>query len=210
MGSVRVAMAPADAIPEIAWHLSYTGEGVLPIYVDGEPTAHRQLRCTTDALARLAPLAAELDLERSVEVAIGLPQQRSLVYRSTVLWAWVSGSKQLDAAKRFKPVPSIVLRIGASASERLLLWALRKPVSDVEAERLNRRISYCLGAPYTRSKPDALRVPLPGTFARVGRTTPAPILLTRMKVDVGHTAQSVAGRLKEPPPKDAWRERTRR
>lgn len=209
MGSVRVAVRPAEAIAQLVFYLGLSGDGELPVFVDAAPNPRRRYDCAalTRAGAGIGRFSARQDAECNAEVAIGLPRTAEFVYRSSVLYAWVSGSAQASAAKRFKPVPHIVLRIGNS-SERLLIWVLKRPVSEEKALRYCERISYCLGAARTRCKPDALRVPLPGTFMRAGRQRPAPVLVTRLAdVARGLDAEQIAGRLREPPSRDLWRER---
>lgn len=205
--SRHLAIAPADAIQEIVFQLSYAG-GTLPLYVDGLPNPAHVLGHDVRLGERVAAIARRLDYSESREVAIGLPTTAEYVYRSTVLWAWVKGSDQARRAAAFTPPPSIVLRIGSS-SERLLLWALRNPIGEGSATLFNERISYALRAPRTRSPVEKLRVPLPGTFMRVDRSVPAPVLVTRMKCVKGLDAEQIVARLKDPPPKDAWRERKR-
>lgn len=208
--SVSVAVTPAAAIAEIAWHAAYMREGELPVYVNGNPNPVHRLACrdVLRAAKRLGHISAALDMDRSAEVAIGLPRVAEFVYSTTILHAWLTSGDAEKRAARFKPMPSIVLKLGGS-KERLLMWVLRKPVSDDKARTYNARLAYCLGAPRTRSKPEDLRVPLPGTFVRVGRERPAPILLTRLHVERGHLAEKVAGGLKEPPDPNAWRDRQR-
>jgi hypothetical protein len=208
VSSPRVALTPADAIREIAWLAGYSREGEFPIYVNGKPNAAQRLPCRDVLRAgeRLGRIAAALDMDQSAEVAVGLPRIAEFVYSTTLLHAWTTTGDAEKRAARFNPLPSIVLKVGGS-KERLLMWVLRNPISEEKARILNARIAYCLGAPRTRSKPEQLRIPLPGTFARVGRSRPAPILLTRLHVERGHLAEKVAGGLREPPDPEAWRER---
>lgn len=208
MSSPRVAIAPAQAILQLAWLLGYERKGHIPLFRDGKPTPIHRLPCSTllPSCARLARLAHSLDLEESAELAIGVPRVNDFVNSTTVLHAWVSGSEQLKWAAAFRPLPNVVLKIG-SGSERLMLWVLRNPLGDDRARDLNERIAYACHAPRTRSRPEQLRLPLPGTFARVGRRKPAPILLTRLHCEKGHDYRTVFAGLKEPPAKDAWRSR---
>lgn len=208
MSAPRVAIRPAEACAQLAWTLSYEREGELPLYVDGLPNPLDRMRCA-DARTpeRVARMAFTLDRDESMEVAIGLPRTAEFVYRSTVLWAWVTGNDQRARASTFRPAPNIVLKVGVG-TERLLLWVLRKSISSGEAERFNARISYALHGARTRSKCEALRVPMPGTFMRVDRRKPAPILVTRWEPEKGlHDACAIGNRLIEPPSPDAWRER---
>lgn len=209
MSAPRVAIRPEESCKQLAWTLSYEREGELPVYIDGLPNALHRLRCkdarTPDRVARMA---YTLDLHENKEVAIGLPRVAEFVYRSTVLWAWVVGGDQEARAGRFRPLPNIVLKVGSVGSERLLIWVLREPINGSDAERFNARISYALHGARTRSKPEALRVPMPGTFMRVDRRKPAPILVTRWEPETGMLeAGAIGNRLREPPSPDAWRER---
>lgn len=209
MSAPRVAVRPAAAIVEIAWLLGYAGAGELPLYLDGKPNPERLLPCSrlAESALRLARLAERFDRDDSAEVAIGLPVTGGYVYDCTILHAWVKGGQQLRLAAQFTPAPSVVLKMGADGSERLLMWALKRPVSESKAALYNARLSYVLKAPRTRSAPEKLRVPMPGTFLRIGRARPAPVLVTRLSAETGHDVEKVAGGLREPPPKDAWRER---
>ncbi len=205
--SVRVALRPTEAITQLAFALAWERKGKLPVYANGKPQPHAKLGCEKPlALGRrLAGMAHDLDFERSAQVAAGLPMLGSYVFSSTLLWCWVKGTEQVKRAAAFVPTPSIVLRLGSS-SERLLLWGLEEPLAAELVERHNDRLAHALRAPRTRSKPDALRVPMPGTFMRVGRGRPAPVVVTRLTLGQ-LSLQNVSGRLRDAPSRDAWRER---
>lgn len=211
MSPPRVAVRPAEAIEEISFALGYHG-GDLPVYLNGAPNPHRRLSCENPrarAGVRLARLAAHLDHAESAEVAVGLPTRQEFVYHSTVLWCWVKSGDSVKRAGRFKPAPSIVLKLGAS-QERLLIWVLNQPVDVALVEPHNARLAYALHAPRTRCKPEKLRLPLPGTFIRQGRSRPSPVLVTRLSVGPKlHAWDRITGDLKDPPPSDAWKERRR-
>jgi hypothetical protein len=208
MSAPRVAAKPASSIPQLAFALGYHRDGELPMFANGTPNPTRMLPCKDIVRSghHLAEMAARLDLEESAEVCIGLPLIGGYVYSVTVLHVWVKGSDQLKRAARFTPAPSIVLKMGAG-SERLMLWVLKKPVTTTIAEVYNSRIAYALHAPRTRVKPESLRVPMPGTFLRHGRSKPVPVLLTRLHFETGLHFEAVAGELRDPPPKDAWKNR---
>lgn len=201
-------MNVAESVRHIAFALGYYG-GDLPVYVDQGPNPARLLECKAGGNygRQLVALSHTLDEIRSAEVAVGLPTIKSYVHTSTVLWAWVKGGEQVKRARTFKPSPSIVLQIGTS-SERLLLWTLRNPIAVELVEAYNSKVSYALKAPRTRVRAEKLRVPMPGTFMRLDRRRPAPILVTRLEMGTP-TYEQVAGSLKDPPPKDAWKERKR-
>lgn len=206
--SAPLRIAPADSIAQIAFTLGYHG-GELPIFVNGQPNPAQRLPAKgLRAGERLARIAQNLDHEHSAEVAVGLPTIGDWVHHSTVLWAWVGSGDQLKRASAFTPRPSIVLKIG-SAGTRLLLWGLRHPIPVGLVEPHNSRIAYALHAARTRVKPEQLRVPLPGTFVRVGRSRAAPILTTRLGLG-SLSYEAISGELRDPPPRDAWRERISR
>jgi hypothetical protein len=208
-----VAITNAGAIAELAFAVGYNG-GHLPVYLNGKPNPEHMLSCEPPrarAGERLGRIAANADLEHSAEVAIGLPTIKEFVFNSTILWAWVRSGEQVERAAAFKPRPSIVLKIGGQSNERLLIWVLRQPIAAELVMPHNARISYCLHAPRTRSRPEALRIPLPGTFMRVGRSVPAAILVTRLEIGPKlHTFEQITGKLKDPPPADAWKDAKKR
>lgn len=207
MSTPIVAIRPSDAIERLGFMLSWLGEGELPVYVDGQPNPVSRESCGNPATPRrIARMAHSFDFDDSYEVALGLPRTAEYVYHSTILWAWISSGEQEQRAFGFSPAPTVVLRIG-KAKERLLIWPLRNPLLEQDARAANVRIAYALHTPRTRGAPERLRVPLPGTFMRVGRTRPAPILLSRFDDEHTFVAQDVVGKLREPPPIDAWRER---
>lgn len=149
---------------------------------------------------RVLRIAKLLD-ERGLEAFIGLSSEGS----APVLWCWVEGSDQVWRAGRFRPMPSVVLRMG-KGSRRLLLWGLQESVGFQQVAPANRRIAYALHASQKYAEPEMLRVPLPGSFLREGRKKPVPVLMTRLEVE-SFTREQVVGRLRDPPPKDRWRER---
>jgi hypothetical protein len=203
----RVAITPERAIMHLAFVLGWPGDGELPVWVDGRPNPAHRLPC--DAILqsgkRLARIAANLDMEQSAEVAVGLPRMAEFVYSSAVLWANVETKDSAWRASQFRPQPDIVLKMGASA-RRLLLWVLKNPITAEATEDANRRIAYALHGLQKFAKPETLRINLPGTFLRVGRSQPVPVLVTRL-AESSHTDRAIVGRLKSPPA--PWSERMR-
>jgi hypothetical protein len=186
---------PAEAVAFLAFTVGW-GAGELPVYLDG------QLAPAFSAPAgRLWERARALDERRSCQVEIGLP----LTSGVSVLWCWTRTPDSTRRASRFRPAPSMVLRFGSGA-ERLLLWGLGERASWPSIEPHNERVAYALRAPRTRCVPEKLRIPLPGTFVRVGRSRPAPVLVTRMELGE-YRLEDVTRRLRMPPAKDAWRQR---
>lgn len=179
------------------------GHGDFPVYTDGRAAPAFYTR----SAKTLAKRSRTLDFRENAQVEIGLPERPRGIYPSeaTVLWAWVESTEQARRAGRFRPMPSMVLRVGASC-RRLCLWALDRSPGYTAVEAANRRLSYHLHAPQKYAKPEKLRIPLPGTCIRVGRKRPAPVVVTRMELEQ-FDPEAVAGRLKAPPP--TWVERQR-
>jgi hypothetical protein len=193
---------PAEAVRFLVFILGWNG-GALPVFVNGRE--ERLLLCKAGTAERLHELARRADLERSAQVEIGLPMRDHGVGESTVLWAWSRSRDATRRASRFRPTPALVLRFGRGA-QRLMLWGLSELVPYVSIEPHNERIAYALHAPRTHCTPEKLRIPLPGTFLRIGRRRPAPVLVTRMEA-TDYTRSQVTAALKEAPPRDAWRAR---
>lgn len=202
----RLVVAPDEAAGFLVFLLGWNG-GSLPVFVDGGavPSSSVGLGPGSDAGVRLWGRAHGLDEVSNAQVEVGLPRARGSVVESTVLWCYVRGPEQLARAARFRPCPAMVLRFGGG-SDRLLLWGLREVVPWANVAPSNERIAYRLGAARSRCAPDDLRVPVPGTFLRVGRRRPLPVVLTRMVVTDYTRSQVVAG-LRDPPSRGAWRDR---
>jgi hypothetical protein len=185
-----------DSLRLLGFAVGYAG-GFAPLYVDGRGRPTRWIEHREDLVSSVAWLD-----EHEHEVALGLPcpaTNNGGPITSTILWSWIEGSKQYDYARRFRPIPSIVLKL--NGSRRLLLWLLASPVT-VGIERANKRISYALRAKQNLSSPDVLRIPLPGTSLRFGRARPVPIEVTRATLDE-YEPGTIVGNLREPPP--PWR-----
>jgi hypothetical protein len=153
----------------------------------------------------LTGIVRDLDERYDDEVLLGVPQSKPWaggVSSASMLWAVVDGKDQLQRARRFKPYPSLVLQAGA-ASRRWLVWALEEPVSYFELVAANRKLAYHLRAVQKFGDPDLVWFPAPGTCLRQGRARPVPVRVARLTTDAC-VAEGIVGRLKEPPPKDAW------
>jgi hypothetical protein len=150
------------------------------------------------------------DEEFDDEILIGLPWDRKDsggVSRTSVLWARVEGAEQLGWAKRFRPLPSMILQEGSS-SRRWLLWFLEQPVDYVTALKLNRRLAYKFSAVQKWADPDVLWLPAPGTCLRADRARPVPVRVSRMTLDT-YWPNDVAGALRDPP-EPVWMDAARR
>lgn len=203
------AAQAAEANAALAFILGWSAPAWMPVFQDRDGRSVRNWHRVgvRGAGGLLASHVRALDELHSYEVAFGLPrrQRGGGVARGTCLWVRVEGKEQLERARRFRPLPTVALQEGSS-SRRLLLWALEESVDFFSLEEANRRIAYHLRAVQKHGDPDGLRVPAPGTFLRVGRSRPVPVVVSRLEPDF-FTVGVVAGRLKDPPPRDAWLER---
>jgi hypothetical protein len=176
------------------WHAME--DRVKPFWLDlGRPAAAQ----------RLAELVRDVDERWSAEIRLTLPR-RSLhfgtVSRAGCLWAQTKDPKQVKALERFRPLPTMVLREGGS-SRRLALWLLDEQLPYQWALRANKRIAYRLRTVLKTGDPDELRVPLPGTCLRQGKTRPVPVVVERLEME-SFRARQVVGRLKDPPEVPWW------
>ena len=186
-----------QAIAFVAFLLGWNG-GYLPLLAEGS-----DIRWVSNPQRRLVRLVQPLE---GLDVSVGLPceeRSRRTLATSTVLWAWVQGSDQLARAYDFRPLPSLVLRMG-NGSRRLLVWLLNKAMATEFVETANRRIAYALHAPQKWAAGESLQLPLPGTLLRLGRTRPVPVVVTRMELD-DFDPKVIVGQLREPPERYDWR-----
>lgn len=179
-----------EHIAALLFLLGWSSSSKLPVYLDGSK-APRTLADATDASALIQRVEA-WGPGRQVEV--GLPS----ISEHPVLWAWVESRASERWAHKFKPAPSMVLKMGERSCRRLLLWALESELMVHALIDMNKRIAYRLHAPQKYAEPYQLRVPLPGSVLAVGRKRPVPILVTRLTTQ-SFTDRQVAGRLKAPP-----------
>ncbi len=152
----------------------------------------------------LVTLVSRSDELHSDEVHLGLPERRrgGQPCGATILWARVDGKKQLEAAHRFRPLPSIAVQEGA---RRWLLWPLNRWLGYFDVEERNRRIAYRLGATQKWGLPESFWLPAPGSSLRLGRARPVPVVCRRLE-PVVFSPDEVTRGLKEPPAKYDWRQ----
>lgn len=204
---VRSIDVPTEEVVAFLAFLTGWNGGTVPVYLDAGPVpaAHLSSRGLGVELHRRA---AAWDLDGSRQVEIGLPEDRRGrgVSSATVLSVGLESREQAWWCMRRLPRPSLALRFG-QANRRLLLWACDAPVPAISAEAANRKIAYACGAPYRMADPDRLRIPVPGTFLRVGRVRPAPVLVTAMDPEVTFSRAGLVGRLRDPPA--SWVQRQR-
>lgn len=178
------------------------GGGLMPVYRDGAMTPIAYIDCLHPSGAAVRMMRRATRGRGSCQLEVGLPEPKRRgggPAACSVLWVWVESREQAVLAhRRFRPLPSLVLKMGKSC-RRLLIWGLEESVPYVLVVAANKRIAYALRAPQKYAEPERFRAPLPGTFLRVGRRQPAPVLVTRVSEDMW-MRQQIVGHLRDPPP----------
>lgn len=181
------------------------GGGFMPVYRDGDMRPLAYIDCSHPSEAAVEMLRRAARARDSHQLEIGLPEARRESFgpgACTILWVWLESRDSARRAAKWTEraglMPSLVLKVGKSC-RRLLIWGLEESVPHASVVAANKRIAYALHAPQKPGVPEALRIPLPGMFLRVGRKRPAPVLVTRVSEDMW-TRQQIVGRLRDPPP----------
>lgn len=163
---------------------------------DGESRAgwHR-----TGSPRALVSLVQRCDELYSDEVILRLPEFRRWggPMGATILWVRIEGDKQLERARKFRPLPTMAVAEGSS-SRRWLIWALDRYLPYFEVEERNRKIAYRIGAVQKHGLPEGFKLPAPGTVLRVDRARPVPVVCRRLE-PVVFDPDAITKRLKSPP-----------
>jgi len=198
----RLPQARFDEALEWLLICSTWSGGYLRVRLGQQPPHHCCYRQWRDRgqFGDLPGLVRALDEEYDDEVLLGLPVNRrgsEHVDTLSVLWARIEGEKQLQFAKKHRPLPSMILQEGTS-TRRWLIWSLDRPVPWGVALESNRRLAYAFRGVQKHADPDTLWLPAPGTCLRDGRSRPVPVRVSRMTLD-SWDAGVVVGGLKSPP-----------
>lgn len=141
------------------------------------------------------------ELVPATDVYVGVaPRRRQSGTRDAienvhVLWADIDGAEPLDALRRFRPRPSMVIRSGSPDSVHAY-WSLDTPVGPAEAERLNRRLAHPLGADMRST--DAARILRPPGTLNHKHDPPKPVEIAHLEFEV-YTPEQIVGDLPDPP-----------
>lgn len=128
-------------------------------------------------------------------------QPAEYIGRSSVLWARLDNTKQMNRLRHFEPVPTVVLRHGGSV-HRVALWWLSTPLNVVQVERANKRIAHALDCKKKWADPGH-HFMVPGTVLRQsapGRK--ACQVHVEWEGEGRYTLGEVVGKLKDAP--DPW------
>lgn len=190
MGELR-SIRSGDAITAQAFALAWPGS-TLRLVVDGERRVVRHTKA--HEVVRRLELAQSPDMRFEVTGA-----------RFGAFWVMVTGTDQNQRLSRFRPLPTIVLREGAS-SRRTAIWWLSQGMTYDWCLKGNLRIAHFLRAVKKTGNPDHALFPVPGTAIRAEGARPVPVMVERLSIDA-HTPKQVVGRLKDPPAPKDWRDR---
>jgi CHC2 zinc finger/RepB DNA-primase from phage plasmid len=105
-----------------------------------------------------------------------------------VLWAECDGARAVEAARSFRPAPSVIIGSG-SGSNCHAYWPLIEPLSAPAAEVANLRLAAALGADLACF--DASRILRPPGTWNYKREPPTPVVAMRMAVEQAFVAADV-------------------
>lgn len=147
----------------------------------------------------LVGLVQRCDELYSDEITLRLPEPRRWggPMGATILWVRVEGDKQLEHARKFRPLPTMAVAEGSS-SRRWLIWAVDRYLPYFEVDERNRKIAYRIGAVQKHGLPEGLRLPAPGSCVRMERARPVPVVCRRL-VPVVFDPDAVTRGLRSPP-----------
>lgn len=154
------------------------------------------------AIDAVPAIAAEVDgLAESTDVYLACaPRTRkdgtaAAIERVWCLWA---DCDDADAARRldtFLPEPNLIIRSGSGENAHAY-WQLQNPLSAAWARRANLRLALALGADGAAT--DAARILRPAGTLNHKHQPPAPVVCTRLELDV-HTFDEIVGGLADDP-----------
>jgi hypothetical protein len=156
--------------------------------------------------ARFLHVVPELAWEADAELTVCPLMDRGsyrLAADAGVIWTRVESRKAAASLARFRPSPSLVLREGGSV-RRVAVWAVRKRLSPMDAEKVGRHLAHKLGTAKKWAS-TAFTLRPPGGVIRHGRTRPCPVVVeggSLEAVTMRELCRSLPRRLPDP---DAWR-----
>ncbi len=103
-------------------------------------------------------------------------ERADLVETASVVWVDCDSSGSVDALRKFRPMPAMVVSSG-SGQNCHAYWFLREPVALEVVERVNRRLALTLGADLRCS--DAARILRPAGSVNRKHSPPAAVRLLR-------------------------------
>jgi hypothetical protein len=111
-----------------------------------------------------------------------------------VVWAECDGAEAARAARAYEPTPAIVVASG-SGSNVHAYWPLKQPLSPRDAEVVNLRLAYAIGA--DRVCFDAARILRPPGTWNYKHDPPSPVRSLRLERDVAFSVADVVARAPE-------------
>lgn len=119
--------------------------------------------------------------------------------RAHMLWVRLERRECGARLARFQPAPTLVVREGATL-RRWAYWALSDPLHGFAVDEANQRLAWALRG---RTATAAATTLVLSPFARLRHSDS----FCEFESDTISTPGQIVGRLADPPPTDAWRER---
>jgi CHC2 zinc finger/RepB DNA-primase from phage plasmid len=151
-------------------------------------------------LWRVEAEIAQLALGTDVFVGV-VPRRRrrgrreDLADQAGVVWADCDGPESVEALRRFRPAPSMVVASG-SGLNRHAYWFLHEPVEIEELECANRRLAFALGA--DRASTDGARILRPAGSLSFKHRPPTAVRLLLVDGEARFGVEDVVRGLREP------------
>jgi hypothetical protein len=150
----------------------------------------RELRQAVDAVLAMPEIHVYIG---------GAPRMRESgtaadVERCWCLWCDSDTDEAVEALRRFRPTPAIV--VATSPGRVQAYWPLKRPVSPTWARRANRRIATALGSDLAATDPARILRAV-GSYNHK-HSPPTPVVALRVELDV-FDAGKVAGKLPDAP-----------
>jgi hypothetical protein len=192
--------------PEHLWQLLAGERGFVAMSAHGRsffvPVADRRSFVRkVDAWSDVLPWSSDPDVG---DLAVGaVPYEQANYLRnvdSHVLWARAESPAARAKLAGFDPAPTVTF---ASGSVLTALWGLTRGLDPEWTERLNRRVAHELGCKKKWCSTGFMFAPA-GVVLRQDRLRPVPVVV-RQRCSRLYGAREVAGRLREAPDPDAWR-----
>lgn len=117
------------------------------------------------------------------------------VERVWCLWADCDTPEAVERLRRFRPLPSIVVRSGSGENVHGW-WPLKRPLTPTQAVRANRRLALALGA--DRAATDAARIMRPIGSLNHKHRPARPVECVRLELDTFTPGDLVSGLADDP------------
>jgi hypothetical protein len=176
----------------------------------GEPDAIFELTAYSGERIQLwIPCRSQARLRRALHIpdcyVSGVARREENTYaltRAHMLWVRLERGECGARLARFQPAPTLVIREGATA-RRWAYWALSDPLHGFAVDEANQRLAWAWRG---RRAVAAATTLVLSPFTRLQHGDP----FCEFESTTISTPGQIVGRLPDPPPADAWRERVQK